>query len=178
MFNLCVGYSEGGKAEHKAYAYLSQELRALGQLTLVPSVFGPTAVIAVFDTGRAGSVIALRAEMDAPPLESGLKEPESHDPRSEIDGVMHNCGHDLHAGILLATAKYVVSNPGRFAGKIVFLFQPAEETAGGADDILPEGVLDRLGVTKISRCMPPPGCRSERSRSARVRRSPAAITSH
>jgi metal-dependent amidase/aminoacylase/carboxypeptidase family protein len=61
---------------------------------------------------------------------------------------MHNCGHDMHAAILLGTASIMSANKDRFVGKIVFLFQPAEETPGGADDIVREGILRRLGVER------------------------------
>lgn len=76
-------------------------------------------------------------------------EPMTHMPRSATAGVMHNCGHDVHAAILLGLAALVRRHSDHFAGTIVFLFQPAEETAGGADDIVADGVLKRLGVEAI-----------------------------
>lgn len=148
---------ELGKAELKAHAYLTAQLQAIGGFAFIPSVKVPTAVLAVLDTGRPGPVIALRAEMDARKLDAGASEPAHHDPRSEVDGLMHNCGHDVHAAILLATARFVAEHPERFAGKLVFLFQPAEETAGGADDIVEEKLLDSLGVTKIFALHAAPG---------------------
>lgn len=140
---------ELGKQEVKAQTYLRQALEAQGITEFVVSTRAPTAVIAVLDSGKPGPVIALRAEMDARPLESGAIEPANHVPRSLIDGVMHNCGHDVDAAILLGTAAILNANKERFAGKIVFLFQPAEEIAGGADDIVAEGILNRLGVQSI-----------------------------
>lgn len=148
---------ELGKEEHRAHRYLTDQLTAMGGFTLVPSVKAPTAVIAVFDSGKPGPVIALRAEMDARKLDAGVSEPAGHQPRSQIDGVMHNCGHDVHAAILLATAKYVATHRDRYVGKIVFLFQPAEEVAGGADDIVAEGILDRLGVQQLFALHSAPG---------------------
>lgn len=148
---------ELGKQETKAQAYLSDQLKRFGGFTFVASDRAPTAVIAVLDTGRPGPTIALRAEMDARRLDAGTVEPAGHSPRSEIDGLMHNCGHDVHAAILLATARYVSGHKDRYAGKIVFLFQPAEEVAGGADDIVAEGILDRLGVTKLYALHAAPG---------------------
>ena len=79
--------------------------------------------------------MALRAELDARPLPSGDNEPDSHSPHSEIPGLMHNCGHDVHASILLGTAAELIHHRNWFNGRVVFLFQPAEETAGGADDV-------------------------------------------
>lgn len=146
---------ETGKKEFKAHDYIANALKQLGftQFLTVPAL--PTAVIAVFDTGRPGKTIALRSEMDARELEAdpvtGAKgeEPASHSPRSALPGLMHNCGHDVHAAILLGVAAMVQRFPDHFSGKIVFLFQPAEETPGGADDIVKDGTLTRLGVQQI-----------------------------
>jgi len=140
---------ELGKQEFKAHKYIEAQLRQLGYSLLVPSKSVPTAVIAVLDTGRPGPIIALRAEMDARPLPPGGNEPPAHSPHSELAGLMHNCGHDAHAAILLGTAATLLHNVGKLRGKVVFLFQPAEETPGGADDIVNEHLLDDLGVTKI-----------------------------
>lgn len=67
-------------------------------------------------------------------------------PRSTIDGVMHDCGHDAHASMLLGVAELLHRHPEHLRGWIVFNFQPAEETKGGADDLVNEGILRRLGV--------------------------------
>jgi len=140
---------ELGKKEFKAHDFLKSKLTAIGYTEFVASTKAPTAVIAVLDSGRPGPVIALRAEMDARPIGTNVSEPSTHDPRSEITGVMHNCGHDVHTAILLGAAELLRQNRRNIAGKVVFLFQPAEETAGGADDIVGEGILPRLGVEKI-----------------------------
>ncbi|WP_439364225.1 M20 metallopeptidase family protein [Bradyrhizobium sp. DASA03005] len=137
---------ELGKKELKAQAYLQDALKGFGFTEFIASTEAPTAVIAILDSGRPGPTIALRAEMDARPLELNAIEPTSHTPRSGIDGLMHNCGHDIHASILLGTAGILIANKERISGKIVFLFQPAEETPGGADDIVHEKILERLGV--------------------------------
>jgi amidohydrolase len=140
---------ELGKAEHKAHGYLRRRLADMGYTQFVESKRAPTAVIAVLDTGRPGPVVALRAEMDARPLPTGQDEPAAHTPRSSVAGVMHTCGHDVHAAILLGAAQVLIRNTDKLQGKVVILFQPAEETAGGADDIVAEGLLDRLGVQRI-----------------------------
>lgn len=140
---------ELGKKEVKAHAYLTERLRSFGYTEFVASPSLPTAVIAVLDTGRPGATIALRAEMDARPLPDGADEPADHNPRSQVSGVMHNCGHDAHAAILLGVAAMLKKHAGQLSGKIVFLFQPAEEVAGGADDVVRDGTLTRLGVTRI-----------------------------
>lgn len=136
---------ELGKQEVATAEYLRSELQQIGYTEFVPSQLAPTAVIAVLDTGRPGHVVALRAEMDA----RKAQEPADHDPRSQIAGLMHNCGHDAHAAMLLGAADLLFRNRARLVGKVVFLFQPGEETAGGADDIVQEGILERLGVESI-----------------------------
>lgn len=140
---------ELGKQEQKAHEYIESHLRQLGYRVFVSSKRVPTAVIAVLDSDRPGPVIALRAEMDARPLPTGDVEPQSHTPHSMRAGLMHNCGHDVHAAILLGTAAELIRHRDLIAGKVVFLFQPAEETPGGADDIVAEKLLENLGVTKI-----------------------------
>lgn len=142
-------HPELGKHEIQAHAFLKARLEALGFTDFIESASAPTAVIAVLDTGRPGPVIALRAEMDARPLGPGVNEPADHQPRSGTDGVMHNCGHDAHAAMLLGAAKVLRSRVDSLTGKIVFLFQPAEETPGGADDIVHDKILETLGVTAI-----------------------------
>jgi amidohydrolase len=148
---------ELGKKEVLAHAYIEKKLRALGFTQFVTSVSAPTAVIAVFDTGRPGHTIALRAEMDARPLADNQSEPTSHSPHSAIAGIMHTCGHDVHASILLGTAALIRANAAHFTGKIVFLFQPAEEVAGGADDIVKDNILQQLGVERIFALHSAPG---------------------
>ncbi len=138
-------HPELGKQEQRTHDMLKRELMALGFTDFIDSKLAPTAVITVLDTKRPGPVIALRAEMDARPTQ----EPADHDPRSTIDGVMHNCGHDAHAAMLLGTAALLAKHPEWITGKVVFVFQPAEETKGGADDIVNEGILERLGVEAI-----------------------------
>lgn len=147
---------ELGNKEFLAHAYIEKQLRALGFTEFVAAPSAPTAVIAVFDTGRPGRTIALRAEMDARPLDQ-VSEPAGHQPRSSIAGVMHNCGHDVHAAVLLGTAALVRANAAHFNGKIVFLFQPAEEIAGGADDIVKDRILEQRHVERIFALHAAPG---------------------
>ncbi|MDB4912749.1 MAG: hypothetical protein JWM95_393 [Gemmatimonadetes bacterium] len=138
-------HPELGKQETATHALLLAAMQKIGYTQFVESTLAPTAVIAVLDTKRPGPVIALRAEMDARPD----TEPASHSPRSLIAGRMHSCGHDAHAAMLLGAADILWNNQSSLTGKIVFVFQPAEETPGGADDILKEDILGRLGVRAI-----------------------------
>lgn len=136
---------ELGHKEFKTQALIQETLKDIGFKDFIKSERAPTAVIALLDSGKPGPTIALRADMDARPVQ----ENKNHSPVSKIDGVMHNCGHDAHTAMLIGAAHYLFNHPDSFAGKIVFLFQPAEEIRGGADDIVAEGILRDLGVEAI-----------------------------
>lgn len=138
-------YPELGKKEFKTSAFIKSELEKTGYKNFINIDTLPTSVIAVFDSGKPGKTIALRAELDARPNQEKTNLSYS----SKINGVMHSCGHDAHASILLGTAKYVMDYKDFFTGKIIFVFQPAEEIKGGADDIVNSGILKKLGVEKI-----------------------------
>lgn len=133
---------ELGKEEVKTAEYIREKLREFGYEDLQSVSSVPTTVIAVLDTAKPGPVICFRAELDARKCQekSGLAF------SSTTDGVMHNCGHDAHAAILLETAKRLMSEKKFLSGKFVLLFQPAEECPGGAEDIVAAGVLKKLGV--------------------------------
>lgn len=88
-------------------------------------------VWAVFDSGRPGPVVLFRADMDALPIEETTDLPYA----STNMGVSHKCGHDGHTAILAGFAGEVADNPPR-KGKLILLFQPAEETGKGAKTIV------------------------------------------
>jgi amidohydrolase len=106
------------------------------------------AVVAHVRTGRPGPVVALRADIDALPIE----EASGVDFASENAGVMHACGHDGHTAMLLGAARLLVSARDRLpGGELRFLFQPAEELApGGARDLVAAGALE--GVDFVYGC--------------------------
>lgn len=138
-------YPELGKKEMLTADFIIGELKQSGftEFITVPGL--PTAVISILKTQKPGSTVGLRAEMDARPgkEESGLPY------ASTIDSVHHNCGHDAHAAILLAIAKHFMRIKKKLSGRIVFIFQPAEEVAGGADEIVDSKLLDSLNVSQI-----------------------------
>ncbi|WP_312422146.1 M20 metallopeptidase family protein [Anaerospora hongkongensis] len=103
-----------------------------------------TAIIAQIRGNReGGGSIGIRADMDALPVEedTGLTY------ASRYKGVMHACGHDVHTVNLLGTGYLLSKLKDHFAGTVKLVFQPAEETGGGAKDILDFGVLEQPKVT-------------------------------
>lgn len=101
-------------------------------------------VVATLDTGRAGPTLLLRGDMDALPMpeDTGL------DYSSEIDGVMHACGHDAHTAMLASSARMLTARADELSGQVVFMFQPGEEGHHGARVMLEEGLLERRDVTR------------------------------
>jgi hippurate hydrolase len=103
-----------------------------------------TGIVATLTRGEGQKRIGIRADMDALPIEetTGLSY-ESNNP-----GVMHACGHDGHATILLATARYLAEQ-GKFSGTVRLIFQPAEEIGAGARKMIAEGLFDRFPVDAV-----------------------------
>ena len=102
---------------------------------------GLSSVVAVLRGGRPGPVVLLRGDMDALPVTEESAEPV----RSEHEGVMHACGHDLHMAGLVGAARLLAAHREEIAGSVVFMFQPGEEGLHGARLMLDEGLLDAAG---------------------------------
>lgn len=105
-----------------------------------------SSVVATLDGAGPGRTILLRGDMDALPLteDTGL------DFASQVDGVMHACGHDTHVAMLAGAARLLAEHRDQFAGRIVFMFQPGEEGFHGARYMLDEGLLDVDGAEPVS----------------------------
>ncbi|HPE88341.1 MAG TPA: M20 family metallopeptidase, partial [Spirochaetales bacterium] len=97
-----------------------------------------TAVVGIVRGARPGRTVALRADIDALPI----REETGAEYASEVDGVMHACGHDAHATILLGAARWFAERRAELAGNVKLLFQPAEETVGGAATMIADGCLE------------------------------------
>jgi amidohydrolase len=100
---------------------------------------GRTGVVGRLRVGGSERIIGLRADMDALPMQ----ELNSFGHRSRHDGKMHGCGHDGHTTMLLGAARYLAKTR-NFDGTVHFIFQPAEEGAGGARVMIEDGLFQRF----------------------------------
>ena len=105
-----------------------------------------SSVTAVLDTGRPGSTVLLRGDMDA----LALSEATGLDYASTVDGVMHACGHDGHVAMLAGAAHLLRSHATDLSGRVVFMFQPGEEGHHGARFMIEEGVLEVAGPVDVA----------------------------
>ncbi|WP_211745583.1 amidohydrolase [Paenibacillus sp. Marseille-Q4541] len=127
--------------ESQTSKFIAEHLEYYG-LEVITNV-GGHGVIGILQSGRSGPVVMLRADMDALPIQDEKTVPY----KSQVDGVMHACGHDGHVSTLLATAGYMSEHKEDFTGEIRFLFQPAEELLpGGAAKVIASGALNEVDV--------------------------------
>ncbi|WP_292656778.1 M20 aminoacylase family protein [Nitratifractor sp.] len=133
---------ELGYQEHRTAARICRELERYG----IPyeEGIGGTGIVAWIDKGSAGRSIGLRADMDALPISEETGLPYA----SRNEGVMHACGHDGHVTMLLAAAK-VLKDSVAFDGRVVLVFQPAEEGGAGAKAMIEDGLFDRFPMERI-----------------------------
>ena len=101
---------------------------------------GKTGVVGILESENKGPTIALRADMDALPIQ----ETNNLSYKSVNDGVMHACGHDAHTAILLGAAEVLSKMKKKLRGNIRFIFQPAEEGFGGARFMIDDGAIDNV----------------------------------
>ena len=123
--------------EERTAGVVMRELRAMG---VQPEPMGGTGVVAVLDSGRPGRTVLLRADLDALPVQ----EQATHGYASTVPGCMHACGHDGHTAMLLAAARRLAATRDQWAGRVAFVFQPAEEVGQGMRVLLADGLLERV----------------------------------
>jgi hippurate hydrolase len=123
--------------EKRTAALAADRLRAAG--FDVTTGVGQTGVVGLLRNGE-GPTVMLRADMDALPVQ----EQTGLDYASTVDGVMHACGHDVHVAWLAGATSLFSAARHRWAGTLMAVFQPAEETAAGARAMVDDGLLDRF----------------------------------
>jgi len=133
-------HPEHGWREFQTSAYLAQVLQELG---MTPEIMVGTAVVADLVGENPGPIIALRADMDALPVQEQTGLPFA----SEHPGMMHACGHDMHMAAVLGAAKLLAAHRDELPGTVRFLFQPDEEVNGGAARMIEAGCLE--GVSQV-----------------------------
>jgi amidohydrolase len=133
---------ELGFTETLTSAFIAQKLQEWG----IPhqTDIAQTGIVATIEGNRPGRVLAIRADMDALPVQEENEVPY----KSQHEGKMHACGHDGHVTIALGTACYLAEHRD-FAGTVKIIFQPAEEGPGGAKPMIEAGVLKAPDVDAI-----------------------------
>lgn len=136
-------YPELKYQEKQTHDFVRQKLVEYG-VTNIRTMAG-TGIVAVIDSGKEGRIVALRADMDGLPMQ----ELTDKSYKSCHAGVMHACGHDGHMAALLMAAKVLCEQKHHWSGKIVLIFQPAEEGGAGALKMITEGCLENPKVEAI-----------------------------
>ncbi len=143
---------ELGMKEFATTAFVRSELEKMGIGTIPLSLDVGVLGIIRGEKGGPGRTVALRADMDALPIQETTDAPD----RSIVPGVMHACGHDAHTAMLLGAAKILSSMKDAFSGTVRLIFQPAEETLDGSTYMIEQGALGRpeadviMGIHAIS----------------------------
>lgn len=149
-------HPELGEQETRTAKLVADHLKKLG--LEVHTGIGRTGVVAILQGGKPGPTVALRADMDALPVKEPAGLPFASTARGTYHGqqvdVMHACGHDAHTAMLMATAQILASMRENLPGKVMFIFQPAEEGSSlvkggegrrwGAQLMLQEGLFDKI----------------------------------
>lgn len=157
-------HPEPGYLEHRTAGIVAEYLRQCG-LTVTEGV-ALNGVVGILDSGKPGKTLMLRADMDC----LRMTELTDCDFKSQNQGCMHACGHDVHVTMLLGAAKVLSSHKEAFCGKIKFVFQPAEEQIdpsmietvraagyngeGGAGFMVQEGVLNDVDACLVMHNQP------------------------
>ncbi|NUQ62996.1 MAG: amidohydrolase [Pirellulales bacterium] len=142
-------HPELSNREERTSRIVAEQLQAMGADEVRTGV-ARHGVVALVRGKKPGPTVALRADMDALPIQEETGLPFA----SQNARVMHACGHDAHTAVLLGTAKVLVELRDRMRGSVKLLFQPAEEgppagEEGGARLMIKDGALDNPPVTAI-----------------------------
>ena len=134
---------ELGRECLKTAAFVEEKLREFG-VDKIQTGFATTGIVAIVNGQGDGPTIGLRADMDGLPIieTTGLDYQSTH------EGRMHACGHDGHTTMLLGAAKYLCETR-NFSGRVALIFQPDEESTGGAEAMVEEGILDTFDISQV-----------------------------
>lgn len=122
--------------------FIAKKLEELG--IEVHRSIGKTGLVGTLKSGGGNKSIALRADMDALPI----LEETNLEYQSSNKGIMHACGHDGHMTMLFGAAEYLAKNK-NFNGTVYFIFQPAEESGGGAEAMIRDGLFTKYKIDSI-----------------------------
>jgi len=137
-------YPELSFQEFATSKYLQDKLKSWG--LSIDSIWIETAFTVVIDSGQEGATIGLRADLDALPI----IEQTGASYQSKNEGIMHACGHDVHAASLMGVAKILNETKADWKGKVVLIFQAAEEKLpGGASLMIKEGLLEKYKIDRM-----------------------------
>ena len=137
-------HPELGFHEVRTAGIVAEHLRGLG--LEVRTGVAATGVVGLLRTGKPGPTAAVRADMDALPMEEKSGAPYA----STVAGAAHACGHDAHTAMLMETARLLARSAGRLRGSVKFLFQPCEDMIpSGAAPMIEQGVLEDPKVDGI-----------------------------
>lgn len=136
-------HPELSQQEERTMYVISERLTALG-IPHETNVAG-YGVVATIGRPDAKHAVGIRADIDALPIQEENDVPYA----SEIPGVMHACGHDVHTAILLGVAEILKGMEAELPGAVKLFFQPAEETVGGAHGMIEHGCLENPRVTRV-----------------------------
>jgi hippurate hydrolase len=139
-------HPELGMMETRTAAKLAEEMRAIG--FDVTERVGKTGVVAIYKNGP-GPLVMVRADMDALPMEEKTGLAYASTAKQMWNGkeapVMHACGHDIHMAAWVGAARALVALKGQWSGTLMFIGQPAEESPGGPEDMIKDGLFERFG---------------------------------
>jgi len=157
--------------EYATSARVLEELRKLG---IDAKQTADTGVVGVLCGAYPGKCVALRADLDALPIH----EETNLEFKSGNPGVMHACGHDMHAAALIGAAKLLAARRNELRGSVKFFFQPDEEENGGARRMIDEGCMENVNAVFAAHADPelPAGMVGIRSGAAYASSNPFDIT--
>ncbi len=139
-------HPELGMMETRTAGVLAKEMRAAG--FEVTEGVGKTGVVAIYKNGP-GPLVMVRADMDALPMEEKTGLAYASKAKQVWNGketfVSHSCGHDIHMAAWVGAARALVAHKDQWRGTLMFIGQPAEESAGGPEDMIKDGLFSKFG---------------------------------